>query len=638
MNLSRTKMFATVLVSALLAGADAVRADDGFLQPAVRQLSFQAKIPNLSPGDYCMTFYIYDVEVGGAPLHGAQIDVNLAAADHGVISVLIPLGNEVETIFGDGGRRFVALAINPEGQACPVTPVLELPGRVEIAATVYSMRTNFVGNKELTDHVELGDAQTNGTLDVYKSSSVALPPVITLDGDESRISTFDDAGNEVFTAGTGSDGAGIVKLRQDDGQLGLILDGQDAVSGGSGKVTVYQSGGHLGLVLDGHVFDQGGVIVGHTPAPAADKSFELQGSDDDGAARFTLYHDPVGPLAEQECVRINAKDGSDPDGDGDGGAEELMWNENNHLTVFIDSNDHNQAAMIALGPDSAAPFDPTVGILAHGYGVEKAGMIVLRDEYTAALPPFGKDKIRLEALDGSGGAAIRLFEYALDPNGNVIAHEIVRLLSNGTNGGDGGGLLGMRNDLGQETCTIDADQDDAARIDLRKANGDLQITLDADWEGTGLSRIATDVLEINGGSDLSEQFDVRATGGSPAPGMVVSIDPSQPGKLVVADQAYDCKVAGIISGAGDVRPGMLMGQDGSIADGAHPVALTGRVYCLVDASKGAIQPGDLLTSSGTPGHAMKVTDAARANGAILGKAMTSLSEGKGLVLVLVSLQ
>ena len=35
---------------------------------------------------------------------------------------------------------------------------------------------------------------------------------------------------------------------------------------------------------------------------------------------------------------------------------------------------------------------------------------------------------------------------------------------------------------------------------------------------------------------------------------------------------------------------------------------TGRVYCLADARFGAIKPGDLLTTSGTPGHAMKVAD------------------------------
>jgi hypothetical protein len=46
----------------------------------------------------------------------------------------------------------------------------------------------------------------------------------------------------------------------------------------------------------------------------------------------------------------------------------------------------------------------------------------------------------------------------------------------------------------------------------------------------------------------------------------------------------------------------------------------------------------LLTTSSAPGRAMKVTDHARAQGAILGKAMTGLSEGNGMVLVLVTLQ
>ena len=59
---------------------------------------------------------------------------------------------------------------------------------------------------------------------------------------------------------------------------------------------------------------------------------------------------------------------------------------------------------------------------------------------------------------------------------------------------------------------------------------------------------------------------------------------------------------------------------------------------LANTSNGAIGPGDLLTTSSTPGHAMKVTDHARAQGAILGKAMTGLSESKGMVLVLVTLQ
>jgi len=155
-------------------------------------------------------------------------------------------------------------------------------------------------------------------------------------------------------------------------------------------------------------------------------------------------------------------------------------------------------------------------------------------------------------------------------------------------------------------------------------------------DSTGVTTV--NVLQIDGGSDLSEQFDVDDGGTKVEPGMVVCIDSKNPGKLAVSEKAYDHTVAGIISGAGGIETGMLMGQKASVADGAYPVALTGRVYVLADATNGPIEPGDLLTTSDIPGHAMKVTSFDKAHGATLGKAMTSLSEGRGLVLVLVSLQ
>ncbi len=130
----------------------------------------------------------------------------------------------------------------------------------------------------------------------------------------------------------------------------------------------------------------------------------------------------------------------------------------------------------------------------------------------------------------------------------------------------------------------------------------------------------------------ADHFEIA---GKVQPGMVVSIDAANAGQLMVSSKAHDRAVAGIVSGAGGIRTGMLMSQPGTIADGEHSVALSGRVYCLV---VGAVAPGDLLTTSATPGHAMKVTDHAVAQGAIIGKAMTSQDEGKGLVLVLVGLQ
>lgn len=144
-------------------------------------------------------------------------------------------------------------------------------------------------------------------------------------------------------------------------------------------------------------------------------------------------------------------------------------------------------------------------------------------------------------------------------------------------------------------------------------------------------------IDVTEGGDLAEHFEIDSVS-TIEPGTVVSIDPDQPGKLRVADQPYDRMVAGVVSGAGGLEPGIVLHQGGSVGMGNHPVALAGRVYVLADASYGAILPGDLLTTSDHAGHAMKVVDHERAWGAILGKAMSALSGGSGLVLVLVSLQ
>lgn len=147
--------------------------------------------------------------------------------------------------------------------------------------------------------------------------------------------------------------------------------------------------------------------------------------------------------------------------------------------------------------------------------------------------------------------------------------------------------------------------------------------------------LTTKVLTITGGADIAEPFKMSQA--NLPKGAVVVIDEDNPSHLKLSTEPYDTRVAGIISGAGGVTPGLSLSQQG-VVEGDQHVALTGRVYVKADASNGAIKPGDLLTSSHTPGHAMRVADHTRAQGAILGKAMTGLREGKGLVLVLVTLQ
>jgi hypothetical protein len=150
---------------------------------------------------------------------------------------------------------------------------------------------------------------------------------------------------------------------------------------------------------------------------------------------------------------------------------------------------------------------------------------------------------------------------------------------------------------------------------------------------SGRTRTAT--LEITGGADLAEPFHLSRR--DIPQGAVLVIDADRPGSLTLSEQAYDTRVAGIVSGANGIHPGISLRQEGSL-EGDAQVALSGRVYVLADAGAAPIRPGDLLTTSATPGHAMRVTEHERARGAVLGKAMTGLAAGRGMVLVLVGLQ
>jgi len=157
--------------------------------------------------------------------------------------------------------------------------------------------------------------------------------------------------------------------------------------------------------------------------------------------------------------------------------------------------------------------------------------------------------------------------------------------------------------------------------------------------GPGSNVVSVPVLQITGGSDIAEPYDVAPARNSTAaePGMLVVIDADRPGALRVADAPYDHKVAGIISGANGVHTGLTLTQERSIADGSMPIAKVGRVWALADAdANGPIEPGDQLTTASTPGHAMRA-DTARAAGCAIGKAMSRLEKGRGYVLVLVNL-
>ena len=150
----------------------------------------------------------------------------------------------------------------------------------------------------------------------------------------------------------------------------------------------------------------------------------------------------------------------------------------------------------------------------------------------------------------------------------------------------------------------------------------------------GNVRVTGDICLGDAAGDCAEDFDVvditEAT-----PGTVMVLD--ERGAVRASHQPYDSHVAGVVSGAGKLRPGIILDR-GSSAPNRRPLALIGKVYCKVDAGFGSIGIGDMLTTSATPGYAMKVVDRTKAFGAVIGKALEALTEGTGLIPVLVGLR
>jgi hypothetical protein len=123
------------------------------------------------------------------------------------------------------------------------------------------------------------------------------------------------------------------------------------------------------------------------------------------------------------------------------------------------------------------------------------------------------------------------------------------------------------------------------------------------------------LMNVNDAGDLAEIYPTNDT--SLAAGDIVSLDPAGNIGITRSRKAYDTQAIGVIA----TKPALVIGsREGEGIDG-KPVALSGRVPVKVTTENGPIKKGDVLTSSSTPGVAMKATKA----GQILGMAMGDYS-------------
>jgi len=158
----------------------------------------------------------------------------------------------------------------------------------------------------------------------------------------------------------------------------------------------------------------------------------------------------------------------------------------------------------------------------------------------------------------------------------------------------------------------------------------------ADGDGrTGVLLDGTGSVTVRGKKvhDYAEILELGTRDGI-SPGSVVAYD-AKAGGLVPASAANARQVVGVISGAGGLSPGMVIG---SRADESRdlPVSMSGVIHVRVSAEAGPVEPGDLLVPSGVPGVGMRAADLGAAGGRVFGKALEPWSgSGEGLVLMLV---
>ncbi len=605
---------------------------------------------NAAAGTYDLRFTIYDSSAGPAAV-GGPLTSSPVAVSNGFFTVTLDFGAGVF----NGAERWIEIDVRPNGGGAFTT----LSPRQKIAATPYAMMSGNLSGA-------LPAMQLTGTLDDGRLS----PNVALLN----RSQTF--IGNNAFTRPVGIgvgmpqqalSVAGGLNLDQSNTNNGSIDGGLTFGSYSGEGIASRRTAGGAQYGLDFYTAFAHRMTIawnGNVGIGTASPGYLLHLVSDLGAVRVDSTGNALGSVLELRntmvspsylgAINFNNAAGTFPGQIGyfanhilafrTAGAQRMELSGDGRLSVFGSSTRGVFAEAAANNGIGIFGFNGAAGTASSGNGytgvygesanVAGNGVVGVANAGASAYGVWGK------STSGQGG----VFD-----GGNYG----IRALSSGT-AAYFNNLTVIESDSGinKPQLRLHETQDgDFARLEFQAGNraywhiavgggaaNQMNFYNSTNGDVMSLTQDGTlfaKVLTITGGADIAEPF--RMSQENLPKGAVVVIDEENPGKLKLSAEAYDRRVAGIISGAGGVTPGLSLQQKG-VVDGDQHVALSGRVYVQADAAGGAIKPGDLLTTAVTPGHAMKAADYARAQGAILGKAMTGLKEGKGLVLVLVTLQ
>jgi len=172
----------------------------------------------------------------------------------------------------------------------------------------------------------------------------------------------------------------------------------------------------------------------------------------------------------------------------------------------------------------------------------------------------------------------------------------------------------------------------ASNLFIDNTNNRVRVGVGTPNNATGAgSLFVNNSIEYEGslygpGADVAELINAS---GPLSAGDVVVADPARPETVMRTAKPYDTAVVGVVS----TDPAITLSK----SKGSVPLALAGRVPIKASAENGPIRPGDLLTTSGTPGYAMRCGSRERCQGAIVAKSLGALESGTGTITALVML-
>lgn len=532
------------------------------------------------------------IRVGGNGFIGEYIasdgseNNNITINGNGAIHIRDASGNNRVTITNDG-----ELTISDNNDDPRI--ILNSNGEIRVIASNETTALEFLGQE---GDLFIGDRTNAGRIFVRDNNDDRIP-TITLNGQNGSLLLGKD-GNGGTVAVRNNSGADAISLNGSNGEiiaggnLGNIngdLYLRDEQGHNQIRLRAHNAAGYFGgngKNGDIHLFNSDG-----DNDTIEQASITLNGSNGEiiaGGALANINGDLY--LRDNQGVNQISLHASKAEGHFGGGGKE------GNLFLYPEKgfNGDKFFASISLNANNGE-------IIAGGAGAEINGDLYLRDKQ-------GQDRIRLTAHNANG------YFGGNDEEGNIFLFN-----SEGDNHNRDQATIhidGGRANIWAGGNGVDGD------VVLRDADGNTRIHLDAQ---TGDIRLS--------GADCAEEFYI-ANGTETSPGTVLIIDNEV---LTTSSVAYDSRVAGVISGAGSYKPGIILGS--SFKDeNKISLALIGKTYCKVDASYEKILPGDLITTSPTLGHAMKATDQSKSYGAIIGKALKGIDSGTGIIPIIITLQ